>query len=192
MLHILHNPIWSILHKIQPNVNHIARDIFQCKGYCMKFRVRPIIGYTDITDTDTDNRYRYRYDLIIYTVPNCQDDHLSQQGFFLTLRCSSDVNLDMSIWTMLNNPFIRFRCSSYEINVHPGMETWPFGKYSLHPSCQRYPSGPSKTYIICHFQASFMAWCTSARIKITIHFPFLCPWQIGLILAANKMLIRCG
>ena len=27
-------------------------------------RVRPIIGYTDITDTDsdTDNRYRYRYD----------------------------------------------------------------------------------------------------------------------------------
>ena len=28
-------------------------------------RVRPIIGYTDITDTDTDNRYRYRYDLII-------------------------------------------------------------------------------------------------------------------------------
>ena len=28
-------------------------------------RVRPIIGYNDITDTDTDNRYRYRYDLII-------------------------------------------------------------------------------------------------------------------------------
>jgi hypothetical protein len=28
-------------------------------------RVRPIIGYTDITDTDTDtdNRYRYRYRL---------------------------------------------------------------------------------------------------------------------------------
>ena len=25
-------------------------------------RVRPIIGYTDITDTDTDNRYRYRFD----------------------------------------------------------------------------------------------------------------------------------
>ena len=30
-------------------------------------KVRPIIGYTDITDTDTDNRYRYPYrnDLII-------------------------------------------------------------------------------------------------------------------------------
>ena len=29
----------------------------------MGSRVRPIIGYTDITDTDTDtdNRYRYRY-----------------------------------------------------------------------------------------------------------------------------------
>ena len=23
-------------------------------------RVRPIIGYTDITNTDTDNRYRYQ------------------------------------------------------------------------------------------------------------------------------------
>ena len=30
-----------------------------------QIRVRPIIGYTNITDTDTDNRYRYRYDLII-------------------------------------------------------------------------------------------------------------------------------
>ena len=100
-----------------------------------------------------------------YTVPNCQDDHLSQQGFILNLRCSSDVNLDMSIWTMSNDPFIRFRCSSYDINGPPGMETWPFVKYSLHPSCQRYPSGPSQTYIICSFQASFMARCTSARIK---------------------------
>ena len=32
-----------------------------------------------------------------HTVPNCQDDHLSQPGFTLTLRCSLDVNLDMSI-----------------------------------------------------------------------------------------------
>ena len=29
--------------------------------FCVRCRVRPIIGYTDITDTDTDNRYRYRY-----------------------------------------------------------------------------------------------------------------------------------
>ena len=105
-----------------------------------------------------------------HTVPNCQDDHLSQQGFFITLRCSSDVNPDMSIWTMSNNHLIRFRCSSYEIDVHPCMEAWPFVKYSLHPVCQRCPSGPRNTFVKCHFQASFKAKCTSVRVKMLIWY----------------------
>ena len=44
-------------------VNKLA-ELTHAYGSKIANRVRPIIGYTDITDTDTDtdNRYRYRYD----------------------------------------------------------------------------------------------------------------------------------
>ena len=48
-------------------VHEQGADIVVAHEFNTQCRVRPIIGYTDITDTDTDtdNRYRYRYDLII-------------------------------------------------------------------------------------------------------------------------------
>ena len=115
--------------------------------------------------------------LPIYTLPNCQDDHLSQQGFFLTLRCSSDVNLDMSIWTMSNVPFSRFRCSTYNIKGHPGMDIRQI--FIHHARDTRLVQVRHTLYVISRLPSWPDAHLRGLR-------------QIGLILAAPKMLIRCG
>ena len=50
----------------QKKINNVKHNQIATRKYDVKgIRVRPIIGYTDITDTDTDNRYRYRYDFNI-------------------------------------------------------------------------------------------------------------------------------
>ena len=55
----LANVFAPIFRFLKLELKGIYSSIILAGVYC---RVRPIIGYTDITDTDTDNRYRYRYD----------------------------------------------------------------------------------------------------------------------------------